>query len=102
MTPVRRRLPRSASRASGRPPLAGGSGWPRIVPPALRVRPSIPSLRFVLSEELREPDLISVTHVLIHRSHLFVSFRHRKDEQNPADVTGGVVNPAWNSEGSEE
>ena len=37
-------------------------------------------------------DRVSVTQVLIHRSHLFVSFRHRSDEQNPSDVTGKVVN----------
>ena len=38
--PGRRRRPRSASRASGRPPPAGGSGAPRSAPPA-RSRSSI-------------------------------------------------------------
>ena len=33
------------------------------------------------------PDLTSVTHVLIHRSHMFVSFRHRSDEPFQTNVT---------------
>src|SRR5918999_4308042 len=58
--PAPRRPPRSPTPASGRPPPAGASGWPRTGPPESRVRSS---------------------------SHSFVAFRHREDERNPTDVT---------------
>ena len=58
--PGPRRPPRSASRACGRPPPAGGPGWPRTARPAI---------------------------FFVHRSHSFVAFRQGHDEREPADVT---------------
>src|SRR6266545_1795640 len=55
----------AASRASGRPPPAGGCGAPRIAPPASRVVPS---------------------------SHSSIADCHITDRRNPADVTSNRRN----------